>query len=602
MTYNAKKLVLSFFKTRTGVLCAGMWILLFFFIADWCMSTTFRGMSEWLLYPVNILAGLILTLPYIITRRTWVQAIIMSATALLLLCNIMYCRTYFTAIPLDSYALAGNLSDFTASIVDSLSAIDIFFPIIVIATIIVACQQPKTNADATRPLMAYACGIVVSSLLTVFGIKQRGGFYNDYSTLLQSCYYSTTGVPIYTIGGHLLYQATHNESKLTQQTIAEVEQWKSDHNALVPFTPLPDSIQPRKSLVVILCESLESWPIEQTLDGQVITPYINSLIASPTTFYAPNMLTQVAAGRSIDCQLLLNCGLLPMTSSVYSMKYPQTNYPSLNKAMRQTYGAESYMFTCDKPITWNQAVINRAFGCNTLFDRSSWVIDELIGSPAKLSDGSFLRQSVAKLRNDSIWPIGESRYLTFVTYSGHNPFRLPEKFHDPAFTPDPEKYPAKMVDYTTMAHYTDNSLRTLVEYIKSRPDYNNTLVVITGDHEGLASDRSEILKNPAARAIVSPKQFTPFIVLNSPITGRYEAVMGQIDMYPTLLRFLGLGSYYWHGMGHAVPASREAQWAISSMTNEIVGDTTATPAPLLNHTLSARRISNAMITHNLFPG
>ncbi len=50
-----------------------------------------------------------------------------------------------------------------------------------------------------------------------------------------------------------------------------------------------------------------------------------------------------------------------------------------------------------------------------------------------LSDGSFMRQSVAKLKEGELWPVGEPRMLTFVTYSGHNPFRLPDNLKDPDF-------------------------------------------------------------------------------------------------------------------------------------------------------------------------
>ena len=74
-----------------------------------------------------------------------------------------------------------------------------------------------------------------------------------------------------------------------------------------------------------------------------------------------------------------------------------------------------------------------------------------------------------------------------------------------------------MRDYMMMAHYTDSAIGTLLSYLRSRPDYDRTLIVITGDHEGLAMDRAAILDNPDARGIVSPGQYTPLIVVNSPV-------------------------------------------------------------------------------------
>lgn len=42
-----------------------------------------------------------------------------------------------------------------------------------------------------------------------------------------------------------------------------------------------------------------------------------------------------------------------------------------------------------------------------------------------------------------------------------------------------------MADYMTVAHYTDEAIGKFVEYLKNRPEYERTMVVITGDHEGL---------------------------------------------------------------------------------------------------------------------
>ena len=41
-------------------------------------------------------------------------------------------------------------------------------------------------------------------------------------------------------------------------------------------------------------------------------------------------------------------------------------------------------------------------------------------------------------------------------------------------------------DYLVTANYTDYALGILINYIKTRPDYKETMIVIMGDHEGLA--------------------------------------------------------------------------------------------------------------------
>lgn len=567
---------------------------LLWFVIDWCSFTTFRSMSDWILWVNNILAALVITLPYLLTRRVWVQALWIVAVDLLLLADIMYCRTYFTSIPLDSFALVGNLSDFTASIYTSLRPLDIGFLVILVGGLAWS-RKASVTIGRGKQLRFVSC-IALLSLISFVGVKSRGGFYKEYDRLVQSCYYSTCGTPSYTFAGHVLYSLADRQKAGGKEMDAVIDQWLTRHREMMPSPALPDSIARRKNLVVILLESFESWLIESRINGKEITPYLNSLVNDSTSFYAPLMLTQVASGRSIDCQLLLHAGMMPMVGSVYSMKHPNSTYLTINKALKEKYGTRSTIFTCDKPITWNQEVISRSFGYDSLIDRRDWVIDELVGNPGKLSDGSFLRQSVDKLRHDNIWPVDSAAMLTFVTYSGHSPFRLPDNLKDTDFDLSDSQLPSKLVDYITMAHYTDSQLHTLVDYLKSRPDSDSTLILITGDHEGLASWRREIRNSsPQAAGFVSEGQFTPFILLNSPVTGRRDEVMGQIDMYPTLLNLLGLDDYKWKGLGQSILAPQYPGIAISSMTKEISGDTTSTDAQLLDHITHAQTISDGII-------
>lgn len=579
--------------SRLGVLSATSFLTLIWFVVDWSASTTFRSMSDWMLWVVNILGALVLTLPYLLTRRVWVQGLVLLLADFLLLANIMYCRTYFTAIPPESYALVSNLGDFTASVWDSLSWLDLGIPLILMAGVTAAYSVPRFSGK--RVIVRYLCCMGLMAVISGVGITLRGGFYRCYDQLVQQCYYSTCGTPTYTVAGHLAYSLMDGAKRVGSSNFDDIDQWIADHGRLMPYTVLPDSVPHRKNLVVIICESLESWVIGAQIDGKPVTPYLNSLVADSTTFYAPNVLTQVAAGRSIECQLLMHSGLLPMIGTVYSMKYPASTYPSIPKAMREKYGAESIIFTCDKPITWNQEAISRAFGYDSLIDRRSWVIDEVIGNPAKLSDGSFLRQSVKKIQDDGLWPEGQPAMLTFVTYSGHSPFKLPDRMKDKDFDISAQGFPRKLEDYITMAHYTDSQLPTLVEYIRSRRDYEDTMILIIGDHEGLASWRNEIRSSsPTAANLVSEGQFTPFILLNSPVAGREETVMGQVNIYTTLLQALRLDDYPWKGMGESM-FYPSVSAAVSVMPGAFVGSSDSISPDIRDHMLKSCSVSYEII-------
>lgn len=405
---------------------------------------------------------------------------------------------------------------------------------------------------------------------------------------------------VYTIGGELIYQFIDRDSSVLTEVDAEViENWIADDNREAGYdNVVTDTTLRRDNLVIILCESLESWVIGSEVNGKPITPFLNSIVADTTTLFAPNILTQVDAGRSIDAQLLIQAGMFPVKGSVYSMRYAGSTYPSIVKALKEGRGARSYLLTCDKPTVWNQAPIAASFGFDTLVTKDSWHNDERVGNPAKLSDGSFMRQSVEKLKTGQLWPDGENAYLLAVTYSGHNPFKLPDNLRDPEFTL-PDNLPETLADYITMAHYTDASLAPMIEYLKSRPDYDRTLVVITGDHEAFGTRRDELRKARIDGTEVSADQFVPLLILNSPRPGHIDGVAGQVDIYSTLLALMGLNDYEWRGMGRDISVGSPGV-AISSMTGLTSGDTAAVTPERLKLLRSARDVSDRMIRKDYF--
>ena len=557
----------------------------------WCLQTTFTPFSSAALYCNTILVTLVLALPYVLLRRRWLQIVMMLVLDGLLISNLMYSRTYNSVIPLESYLLAGNLSDFMASVVDSMRWIDLLFPIsTLIAGFWVRRYAPEARL-AWRRVVHYMTIIIAVGAICGLLLVPKGGFSKTIDDMQSANYYSCV-TPEYTFFGSLLYDAMHTDAPCTPQIQEEVKTWF----ALQPnYVPLSDSISERKNLVVVLCESLESWVIGLRMEGKEITPNLNRAIADTQTLYAPNTLTQVKGGRSIDCQLLLNAGLLPLRSGCYAMKYTGNNYHTLTKAMASTYNSRSYLLTVDKPITWNQAQVAKAFGIDTLLSKDSWQLDEKVGSRKKLGDVSFMRQAVEKMKTEQIWKRGEHVYLQFVTYSGHNPFILPDNLKRIQLKGN---YPRKMLDYMTMANYTDHAIGILLQYLKSRPDWHETMVVIVGDHEGLAADRADIRRSAEGRRVVPAGQYTPFIVLNSPVAMRYDGVLGQVDMYPTILNLMHLDNYLLRGMGQSLLDKRKKAVAVGSQMN-VEGDIPHTSKVEISRLTQAHIIADWVIRYNM---
>ena len=120
------RLMLSWDRT-TCVLASAFWLSFILFDINWCMMSTFQPFSHAPLYVSGTGLSLLLTLPYVLLRRRWPSYTLLVLLEILFVANLMYARTYLEAIPLRSYLIAGNLSEFMTSVWASLRWTDILF-------------------------------------------------------------------------------------------------------------------------------------------------------------------------------------------------------------------------------------------------------------------------------------------------------------------------------------------------------------------------------------------------------------------------------------------------------------------------------------------
>lgn len=544
------------------VFAVGIFLTFVAFDVIWCMDTTFASFSFFETYATKIIATLALAGVYALTRCRWAQIVVMALLDVLLVANLMYFRTYYSAIPASSYLEAGNLADFKASVTDSLRWADIVLPLITIATAVMAFRYKTTKRQPLTAVLKWWAAPLAGFALLLTGVNLcKGGFHKSLRSVRQSAYLCSADAPIFSVFGCIWYDITDAAEPITPEKQAEIERWLASQPKHQPADSVTEK---RSNLLIVFAESLESWVLEKKVDGKEITPCLNSLLKEKSTLYAPNVLTQVKGGRSIDAQLMICSGLLPLMSGTYSSLYYDNTFYTLQKAMRGLKHSRSYLLTIDKVSTWNQGAVARSFGTDTIISYHDFKMTEAFGTHKRIGDASFFQQCREKIERGEVWKPGESVYMQFVTYSGHAPFKLPDYLRAITF---PASIPEKAADYMTTAHYTDKAIGDFVAYLKTLPQYKETIVVIVGDHEGLASYRQELVGNPACRGLVSDKQLTPFIVLNSPVGMRYDKFMGQIDIYPTLLNLMQLDAYRWHGLGQSILDPRKQGVAVGSVMN-----------------------------------
>jgi phosphoglycerol transferase MdoB-like AlkP superfamily enzyme len=561
------------------------------------MATSFRGLGIVSTYFFGATLALLMALPAMISRSRWPLAIVMIIADLLAVANLMYCRTYFGPIPPASYLLAGNVAEFGDAIRHSLRWGDIAFPVITLLTLFGYRFDKKLNR--WRP---YRMSLIAGIISCVVCAVCYDGVFTHIEKLKAECYYRATPPVAYTLPVSIVADLLESNKPISKEEITDARQWLKDakkyHKAVAADTIYQRRYQP-DNLVMILVESLESWPIDKKIEGKEITPNLNRFLSdTASTWIARRVLSQVGPGRSIDGQLLMTTGLMPMADYVYSMRFPDRTYPHLAQALKQTRDMKSYLLSGDRATTWNQGAMVMPFEIDEAHFRDFWDASESFGHPRNPSDGSFLRQVATKMKDGHIWPTGEKSLVEVITYSSHFPFTIPEEYRKIKLN---GSYPEPLADYITAINYTDSALGEFIDYLRSRQDSDKTMIVIVGDHEALATWRDPIRNADKQLAeIVDADSFVPMIVLNSPIVGQRTDVMGQVDVYSTIIDLMGVKGNpdVFSGLGISAFSSNSPKFAYD-LNCRLVGDTVAASAELIEHVASAAKTSSTIIRADL---
>ncbi|MCM1449439.1 MAG: LTA synthase family protein [Clostridiales bacterium] len=533
------------------------------------------------------------------TRRAWIQGLIMMLAALWLEANLIYARTYFNAIPLESYSLIGNLSEFVSSVTNTVKVYD-FIIFAMVGAVTLFMEKHKKFSIPLQWKTVYFILLVLSAIASYYPFAKKGGVKALIGNISVNANIASYPPVTHGLWYSLLYDLMNLNEPLSEEKQLMVEKWIRVHrdivsNDSIEMDLLADSVPSLpKNLFVVICESLESWPVGLSVEGKEITPFLNSLIGYPRVYYNANVVSQVRDGRSIDAQLLILAGQYPLKTGAFSAKYTDRNYRAIPKYMAQN-GASTYLITADYERTWFQNSVAKAFGMEEIYSREDWDDSGVYAeSPIGFfNDGELVEQSIAKMKSGEIWPEGESAYVQMVTLSSHFPFELNKELDSLNLQED---YPKILKDYLTVVNYTDRAIEKLIGYLRSRSDYDETVIVITGDHEGLASFREEICSD-SRYPWVSPGQYTPVFIINSRYEGEDAKTIGQVDIYSALVDILNIGiDDRWYGMGISPFRMSHKGLAVGSKL-DIVGDCSSVDSMVVDHIAKGYDVSDAMIRH-----
>ncbi|WP_110926914.1 LTA synthase family protein [Bacillus massiliglaciei] len=295
-----------------------------------------------------------------------------------------------------------------------------------------------------------------------------------------------------------------------------------------------------KNIIFVQMESLQNFLISRQINGREITPNLNRFLKD--ALYFPNIYTQVGKGNTSDAEFIVNTSLYALGDTPMSAAVQHKKVPSLPR-MLQRKGFVTATFHTNDVSFWNRKELYKSLGFKEVYDRSYF------GEADKISYGSsdeiLYEKTVGKLA--SYHQNHQKFYSHIIALSSHFPYTLPEQ--KAAHTiPIPKEYRSSMAgNYTAAASYADYAFGQLLKGLKREGLYEDTILVVYGDHHGLQikdeTDRHMI------RHLLGREYHPLFDHLNIPLMIRIpglnegkviETAGGLMDIYPTVAEAAGI--------------------------------------------------------------
>ncbi|KHL96871.1 sulfatase [Paenibacillus sp. IHB B 3415] len=294
-----------------------------------------------------------------------------------------------------------------------------------------------------------------------------------------------------------------------------------------------------KNLIILQMESFQNFLINLSVDGTEITPNLNKLAAE--SYYFPRFFQQVGQGNTSDAEFIVNTSFYVPPDGPATEMYAPKDLPSLPKLL-QAQGYDTATFHTNEVDFWNRGELYNALGFNRYYDKAYFGEEDTVfyGS----SDEVLYNKTSAELArmDQSEQPF----YSHVISMSSHNPFTIPESKYKMTL---PERYEGTLVgNYIRAENYADYALGQFMDELKSSGVWDNSVVVLYGDHRGLPifslKDDDKALMEEILGHEYNERDLIniPLIISATGITSPSvkEQLGGQVDILPTVANLLGV--------------------------------------------------------------
>lgn len=491
--------------------------------------------------------------------------------SILFIADMVYSRAFGHLLSL-TMAFAGDAIQGIENSVISLIRFSDIFMIIDLPLWFYLIFKVKKRKLITKRLILFGFTCFISILFIFMGFKWIQGNNLLTQRSLNPLIMSPIGYHMYDLY-HICYD---RNVTLSSHELDEINNWISSNKKYLSPSEKYKSLEgvlQGKNIITIQWESLENFVIDFSFEGQEITPYLNEILEH--SIYFDNIVEQVQDGNSSDAELIFNTSLYPIDTGSAFIRFGANDYNSLPKLLKQKRYT-SIAVHGDSRDFWNRDQVFPNLGFDRYVDESMFIDQAQMGMG--ITDESLIKQILYETTT-----LQQPYNIYAITLTSHMPFDAFEKDNKLKF-----QYNDITTNYLKSINYTDSALGSLYEQLSSLDNWENTVLVIYGDHEGLHKYyETEVAEN---------NNRVPFIVYIPGLQGfRVNNIGGQVDMMPTLAFLLGIESTKYSDtvMGRNLLGEYSGSGILP--TGLILKGTKDT-----EHLSVANRISDMMIKSNYF--
>ncbi|MBQ9230499.1 MAG: LTA synthase family protein [Prevotella sp.] len=464
--------------------------------------------------------------------------------------NTVYGRFFFQYLPLSAVAEAHGLQEGIVidSIIEEFRWTDLFF---VISFLLFIWQYRKIESFRikTRIISKIVLIPVVSLILTI-GVysayhfihpKYRNNFdlleFRIKEFLFDPIRGGTPNLAHFQTGcvrtiTYELYN-TLTPFELNDQQRKEIVTYYKDSS--YRFTPHQTNPNIR-NVIFILLESFLSSPIDLTIDGKEITPFLNSLKRDSSVYYNGNVISDITCGESGDGQFIYMNGILPLRYKMTVGQVKKNTLPALPKLLSEQFGIKNTeIIQPAGPNLWQQADMNSVYGIQNMYSEKD--IKQKLGT-SNIDDAEIFEFASKKLPSS-----GDPFFSLILSVSTHRPY---DKFFGENLISGNNTLPVEYRNYLNTCHYTDTQLHRYFTALKEKNLYEHSLIIIAADHYAHLD---------ALKMNKKITRDTPLFIINGNIKKdtAWTGEIHQLDVYTTILNILGIDRE-WKGLGHTIIA------------------------------------------------